>query len=156
MCPPQRFHELQNVKVLLQFLEIRWSWHFKYWNSAVLSKPTICYIQYSLNCMLYTNYYGCCRLFQTAIKNCKVPHLNSTTLNCIQVTTLTCCNIQVKQRYWTMLATSDRCYVPHWLLVPWRCSVKVWPVWSLKLLLNQRFSNFFIPSLPKPYKANTR
>jgi len=24
--------------------------------------------------MLYTNYYGCCRLFQTTIKNCKVPH----------------------------------------------------------------------------------
>ena len=24
--------------------------------------------------MLYTNYYGCCRLFQTTFKNCKVPH----------------------------------------------------------------------------------
>jgi len=33
-----------------------------------------------------------CRLFQTTIKNCKVPHLNSTDLNHIQVTTLTCCN----------------------------------------------------------------
>jgi len=41
MGPPQRFHELLNMKVLLQILEIRWSWHFKYWNSAVLSKPTI-------------------------------------------------------------------------------------------------------------------
>jgi len=41
MGPPQRFHELQNTKVLLPFLETRWSWHFKYWNSAVLSKPTI-------------------------------------------------------------------------------------------------------------------
>ena len=44
--------------------------------------------------MLYTNYYGCCRLFQTTIKNCEVPHLQSTDLNRIQVTTLTCCNIQ--------------------------------------------------------------
>jgi len=92
--------------------------------------------------------------------NYKVPHLKSTNLNRIEVTTLTCCNIQVKQRYWTMLATatgdydvinvtysenkyyvvtwtvylessmhlalsaptpvttSDRCYVPHCLLVP--------------------------------------
>jgi len=40
MGPPLRFHELQNAKVLLQFLEIRWSWHFKCWNSAVL-KPAI-------------------------------------------------------------------------------------------------------------------
>jgi len=49
--------------------------------------------------MLYTNYYRCCRLFQTTIKNCKVPlpDLNSTDLSRIQVTTLTCCNIQVKQ-----------------------------------------------------------
>jgi len=37
----------------------------------------------------------------------------------------------------TPVSTSDRCYVPHCLLVPWRCSVKVWPVLSLKLLLNQ-------------------
>jgi len=29
------------MKVLLQLLEIRWSWYFKYWNCAVLSKPTI-------------------------------------------------------------------------------------------------------------------
>jgi len=36
--------------------------------------------------MLYTNYYGCCRLFQTIIKNCKVLHLKSTYLNCIRVT----------------------------------------------------------------------
>ena len=62
--------------------------------------------------MLYTNYYGCCRLFQTTIKNCKVPRLKSTNLNRIQVTTLTCCNIQVKQHYAGY--TSDRhvnCYV---------------------------------------------
>ena len=56
--------------------------------------------------MLCTNYYGCCRLFQTTIKNCKVPHLKSTDLNCIQVTTLTCCKIQVKQHYCTMLASA--------------------------------------------------
>ena len=56
--------------------------------------------------MLYTNYYGCCRLFQTTIKNYKVPHLKSTNLNCIQVSTLTYCNIQVKQHYCTMLATA--------------------------------------------------
>ena len=43
--------------------------------------------------MLYTNYYGRSRLFQTTIKNSKVPHLKSTNLNRIQVTTLTCCNI---------------------------------------------------------------
>ena len=49
--------------------------------------------------MLYTNYYGCCRLFQTTIKSCMVPNLKSTNLNYIQVTTLTCCNIQVKQLY---------------------------------------------------------
>jgi len=35
------------------------------------------------------------------IKNCKVPHLKSTDLNRIQVTTLTCCNIQVTQHYCT-------------------------------------------------------
>jgi len=56
--------------------------------------------------MLYTNYYGHCRLFQTTIKNCKVPHSKSTGLNRIQVTTLTCCNIQVKQHYYTMSATA--------------------------------------------------
>ena len=56
--------------------------------------------------MLYTNYYGCCRLFQTTIKNCKVPHLKSTDLNRIQMTTLTCCDIQIKQHYWTMLAAA--------------------------------------------------
>ena len=48
--------------------------------------------------MLYTNVYGCCRLFQTTIKNRKVPYLKRTDLNRIQVTTLTC-NISVKQRY---------------------------------------------------------
>jgi len=58
--------------------------------------------------MLYTNYYGSCRLFQTTIKNCKVPlpHLNSTDINRIQVTTLTCCNIQVKHHYCIILATA--------------------------------------------------
>ena len=35
--------------------------------------------------MLCTNYYGCCRLFQTTIKNYKVPHFKSTDLNRIQV-----------------------------------------------------------------------
>jgi len=47
--------------------------------------------------MFYTNYYECCRLTQTTIKNRKVPNLKSTDLNRIQVTTLTCCNTQVKQ-----------------------------------------------------------
>ena len=56
--------------------------------------------------MLYTNCCGCCRLFQTTIKNYKVPHFKSTDLNRMQVTALTCCNIQVKQRYYTMLATA--------------------------------------------------
>jgi len=56
--------------------------------------------------MLCTNYYGYCRLFQTTIKKYKVPHLKSTNLNRIQVTTLTCCNMQVKQHYCTMLATA--------------------------------------------------
>ena len=55
--------------------------------------------------MLYTNYYGRCRLFQTTIKNCKVPHSKSTDLNRIQVTTITCCNMQVKNSH-TMLATA--------------------------------------------------
>jgi len=49
--------------------------------------------------MLYTNYCECCGLFQTTVKNCKVPHLKSTDLNLIEVTTLTCCNIQTKQHY---------------------------------------------------------
>jgi len=40
------------------------------------------------------------------IKNCKVPHLKSTDLNRIQVTTLTCCNIQVKQHHCPMPATA--------------------------------------------------
>ena len=56
--------------------------------------------------MLCTKYYGCCRLFQTTIKQCKVPHLKSTDPNRIQVTTLTCCNIQARQHYCTMLATA--------------------------------------------------
>ena len=56
--------------------------------------------------MLYTNYYGCCKRFQTTIKNCKVPHLKSTDVNRIEVTMLTCWNIQVKQHYWTMLTTA--------------------------------------------------
>jgi len=55
--------------------------------------------------MLYTNYYGCWRLFQPTVKNYKVSHLKSSDLNRIQVATLTCCNIQVKQHYCTMLAT---------------------------------------------------
>jgi len=64
--------------------------------------------------MLYTNYYGCCRLFQTTVKNYKVTHLKSTDLNRIQVTTLTCCNIKVKQRYYTMLVTvTGNCAVTH-------------------------------------------
>ena len=46
--------------------------------------------------MSYTNYYGCCRLFQTIIKTCKVPHLKSTNLNRMQVTALPCCNIQTE------------------------------------------------------------
>jgi len=36
--------------------------------------------------MLWTNYYGCCGLFQTTIKNYKVPHFKSIDLNRIQVT----------------------------------------------------------------------
>ena len=56
--------------------------------------------------MAYTNYYGCRRLFQTTIKNHKVPHLKSTDLSRIQVTTLTCCNTQVKQHCCTMLAAA--------------------------------------------------
>jgi len=51
------------------------------------------------------NYHGCCTLFQTKNKNYRVPHLKSTDLNRIQVTTLACCNIQVKQRYCSVLAT---------------------------------------------------
>ena len=53
--------------------------------------------------MLYTNCYGCCRLFQTTVKSRKVPHLKSTDLNRIQVTTFTCCNTQ---HYCTMLAAA--------------------------------------------------
>jgi len=45
--------------------------------------------------MLYTNYYGSGTLFQTTIKNWRAPHFKSTDPNRIQVTTLTCCNIQV-------------------------------------------------------------
>ena len=39
-------------------------------------------------------------------KHCEVPHLKSSDPNRIQVTTLTCCNIQAKQCYCTMLATA--------------------------------------------------
>ena len=59
--------------------------------------------------MLYTNYYGCCRLFKTTIKNYKVPHLKSTNLNRIQVTTLTCCAATYKSNSTTTLC---------WLLLP--------------------------------------
>ena len=55
--------------------------------------------------MLYTNDSGRCRLFQTTIKNRKIPYLKSTDLNRIQVIRLTC-NIQDKQHYCTMLATA--------------------------------------------------
>ena len=55
--------------------------------------------------MLYTNCCGCFRLFQTTIKNRKVPHLKSTDLNRIQVITLTC-NIQEKQHYCTVPAAA--------------------------------------------------
>jgi len=41
--------------------------------------------------------------FQTTITNYKVPHSKSIDLNSIQVTTLTCCNIQVKQHYCTIV-----------------------------------------------------
>jgi len=62
--------------------------------------------------MLCTNCHGCCRLFQTTINNCKVPHLKSTDLNRIQVTALTWCNIQVKHHDCTMLATATgNCFV---------------------------------------------
>jgi len=36
--------------------------------------------------MLRTDYYGRCRLFQTTIKNYKVPHFQTTDLSRIQVT----------------------------------------------------------------------
>ena len=36
--------------------------------------------------MLCTDYYGCCRLLQTTIRNYKVPHFKSIDLNRIQVT----------------------------------------------------------------------
>ena len=49
-----------------------------------------------------------CRVFQTTIKNCKVPHWKSTDINHIQVTirSFAAINIQVKQHYCTMLATA--------------------------------------------------
>ena len=56
--------------------------------------------------MLYTNYYGCWRPLQTTIKNYKVPHFNSTDVSRIQATTLTCCNIQVKQHHCIVLTTA--------------------------------------------------
>jgi len=36
------------------------------------------------------------QIIQTTIKNRKVPHLKSTDLNLIEVTTLTCCNMQAE------------------------------------------------------------
>ena len=42
--------------------------------------------------------------------NYKIPHLKSTNQNRIQVTTLTCCNVQVKPRYSTMLAATTGDY----------------------------------------------
>ena len=63
--------------------------------------------------MLYTNYYGCCTLFQTTIRNYRDPHLKSTDLIRIQVTT---CSLaaayKFKQRSCTMLANaSGNCVV---------------------------------------------
>jgi len=78
--------------------------------------------------------HGCCRLFQTTIKNYEDPHLKSTNLSRIQVTTLTCCNIQVKQHHCTMLATatgncdvtnvtySEKHYVVTWIISSPRCT----------------------------------
>jgi len=57
--------------------------------------PAITNVIYKLLWVLQT--------FQTTIKQCKVPHLKSTDLNRIQVTTLTCCSI-TKQHSCTMLA----------------------------------------------------
>jgi len=57
-APSQRFHELQNMKVLLQVLEIRWSWRFKYWNSSVFSILTV--IKWIQN-------RGCCNGVQYAV-----------------------------------------------------------------------------------------
>jgi len=43
----------------------------------------------------------------------------------------------------TLVAMSDGWYLPHCLLVPQRCSVKVWPVLSNKLL-NQAYTCFLV------------
>ena len=58
--------------------------------------------------MICTNYYGCCRLFQTAIKNYKVPHFKSTDLNRIQVTA---CSLAAVNK---LISTTALC----WLLPP--------------------------------------
>jgi len=54
--------------------------------------------------MLCTNYYGCCILFQTTVKNYKVPHFKRIDLNRIQVTIRSLA--ATLQRYCTMLATA--------------------------------------------------
>ena len=57
--------------------------------------------------MSCTNCYECCRLFQTTIKNYKVPHFKITNLNRIQVTIRSlAATYKFKQRYCTMLATA--------------------------------------------------
>jgi len=54
--------------------------------------------------MLYTSYYGCCRLFQTTIKNCEVPYSKSTDLNRIQMTIHSL--VATYKHYCTMLAAA--------------------------------------------------
>ena len=49
---------------------------------------------------------GVADYYKRQLKTIRVPHFKSTDLNRIQVTTLSCCNIQVIQRYCTMLATA--------------------------------------------------
>jgi len=50
--------------------------------------------------MSCTNCYECCRLFQTTIKNYKVPHFKITNLNRIQVTIRSlAATYKFKQRY---------------------------------------------------------
>ena len=117
------------------------------------------FIKISCNNKCYARIIGCWRLFQTTIKNYKVPHFKSTDLNRIQVTirslaatyklnstTALCWLLPPVIVMWQTLptmrisimsspelsissprrslpapppvTTSDRCYVPHCLLVP--------------------------------------
>jgi len=74
-----------------------------------LNQPASCsyFIKITCNNKCYAQIaMGVADYSKRQLKTVRFPHLKSTDLNRIQVITLACCNIQDKQRYYTMLAAA--------------------------------------------------